>query len=63
MSTSIILYNDLESIVKDFRTTLSPINGSAGKNCILLYAYNGTGKTRLSMAFKDAGKKDVEIGD
>jgi hypothetical protein len=24
---------------------------------VLLFAYNGTGKTRLSMAFKDAGKK------
>lgn len=24
---------------------------------VLLYAYNGTGKTRLSMAFKEAGKK------
>ena len=23
---------------------------------VLLYAYNGTGKTRLSMAFKDLGK-------
>jgi len=26
------------------------------KKCILLYAYNGTGKTRLSMEFKDIGK-------
>jgi len=26
-------------------------------NFLLLYAYNGTGKTRLSMTFKDAGKK------
>lgn len=26
------------------------------KKCVLLYAYNGTGKTRLSMAFKDIGK-------
>ena len=25
---------------------------------VLLFAYNGTGKTRLSMAFKDMGKKD-----
>ncbi|MGZ7259870.1 anticodon nuclease, partial [Streptococcus pyogenes] len=25
---------------------------------VLLYAYNGTGKTRLSMAFKDMGKQD-----
>ncbi|RQV06193.1 anticodon nuclease [Burkholderia cenocepacia] len=27
------------------------------KNTVLLYAYNGTGKTRLSMAFKDIGKQ------
>lgn len=27
------------------------------KKCILLYAYNGTGKTRLSTAFKDLGKR------
>ena len=34
---------------------------------VLLYAYNGTGKTRLSMAFKDAGKKTTKrpfrVGD
>ncbi|MDD5113312.1 MAG: AAA family ATPase [Methylobacter sp.] len=29
------------------------------KDFVLLYAYNGTGKTRLSMAFKDAGKKEI----
>jgi wobble nucleotide-excising tRNase len=28
------------------------------KKYVLLYAYNGTGKTRLSMAFKDAKRKD-----
>jgi hypothetical protein len=27
------------------------------KKYLLLYAYNGTGKTRLSMAFKEAGKQ------
>ena len=26
-------------------------------NFVLLYAYNGTGKTRLSMEFKDISKK------
>jgi hypothetical protein len=30
------------------------------KKFILLYAYNGTGKTRLSMAFKDLGKNGEE---
>ena len=27
------------------------------KDIVLLYAYNGTGKTRLSMEFKDSEKK------
>lgn len=30
------------------------------KKTVLLYAYNGTGKTRLSMAFKDIGKQNVD---
>jgi len=30
---------------------------SGENDFILLFAYNGTGKTRLSMAFKDAGKR------
>ena len=30
------------------------------KKFILLYAYNGTGKTRLSTAFKDLGKHGDE---
>lgn len=29
----------------------------AEKKCVLLYAYNGTGKTRLSMEFKNIGKQ------
>ncbi|WP_353949612.1 AAA family ATPase [Stenotrophomonas maltophilia] len=36
------------------------------KKTIVLYAYNGTGKTRLSMAFKDIGKQgsaDAEARD
>jgi wobble nucleotide-excising tRNase len=33
------------------------------KQIILIYAYNGTGKTRLSMAFKDIGKKTYDDGD
>lgn len=32
-----------------------------GSDFVLLFAYNGTGKTRLSMAFKDAGKKKKGI--
>jgi wobble nucleotide-excising tRNase len=30
---------------------------SGGQNFVLLYAYNATGKTRLSMEFKEAGKR------
>ena len=30
------------------------------KKSVLIYAYNGTGKTRLSGAFKDLGKKGDE---
>ena len=30
---------------------------SGGQDFVLLYAYNSTGKTRLSMEFKDAGKR------
>lgn len=30
---------------------------SGGNDFVLLYAYNGTGKTRLSMEFKEVGKK------
>lgn len=32
-----------------------------GADFVLFFAYNGTGKTRLSMAFKDAGKKKKGI--
>lgn len=63
MSDSIVTHNDLRALVADFRATLTPPSGSAGKNCILLYAYNGTGKTRLSMNFRQAGKKFDKDGN
>lgn len=44
-------FADLNTLATHFRTEL------ATKKFILLYAYNGTGKTRLSTAFKDLGKK------
>lgn len=34
---------------------------SGGNDFILLYAYNGTGKTRLSMEFKEAGKRRKDL--
>jgi wobble nucleotide-excising tRNase len=62
MSAPIATYNTLNDVVTHLRAELSPKNGSAGKDCVLLYAYNGTGKTRLSGAFKNVGKKG-ENGD
>lgn len=47
-------YADLATFAAHLRTLLDPEQGN--KKCVLLYAYNGTGKTRLSMAFKDIGK-------
>ncbi|GFM10548.1 AAA family ATPase [Enterobacter sp. M4-VN] len=46
-------FTHLTALTSHLRTELM------SKNSILLYAYNGTGKTRLSMEFKDAGKKEI----
>ena len=46
-------FADLFSLSTHLRTEL------ISKKAILLYAYNGTGKTRLSMAFKDTGNHDT----
>lgn len=45
-----LFFQNLDDIAKYFRETL------VAKKYILVYAYNGTGKTRLSMIFKDQGK-------
>lgn len=44
-------FADLATLAAHLRQALE------NKKTILLYAYNGTGKTRLSMAFKDIGKQ------
>lgn len=44
-------YANLKTLARKLRADLG------GVELILLYAYNRTGKTRLSMAFKDAGKR------
>ncbi len=46
-------YRSLKRLVVRLRDDL---NGG-GKNYVLLYAFNGTGKTRISMEFKDCGKR------
>ena len=47
-------FNDLPSLAAHFRQQLQ------SKKFILVYAYNGTGKTRLSTEFKNLGKNGEE---
>src|SRR5688572_17681395 len=56
MSTTptIHYFENLAELVDKFRDDLTQ------QHFILLYAYNGMGKTRLSMAFKDKGKEGGE---
>ena len=48
-------YKSLRSLVTRLRDDLN--NPTKPTHLVLLYAYNRTGKTRLSMEFKDAGKR------
>lgn len=45
-------FGDLPALAGHLRGELE------SKKTILIYAYNGTGKTRLSMEFKDIGKQE-----
>jgi len=59
-SPKIYTYKFMRTLVQRLRDDFS----SGKQKVVLLYAYNGIGKTRLSMAFKDAGKKKKdEKGD
>lgn len=49
-------YQSMERLAQKLRDDLN----SGNQDFVLLYAYNGTGKTRLSMAFKDARKNGSE---
>ncbi|WP_233420955.1 ATP-binding protein [Xenorhabdus nematophila] len=49
-------YNHMRKLVNRLRDDLRDSN-NGGSDFVLLYAYNGTGKTRLSMEFKEAGKR------
>ena len=46
----IFKYNTLSDVAVRFRSDLNDFD------YVLLYAYNGTGKTRLSMEFKNRGR-------
>ncbi|MBI0552111.1 MULTISPECIES: AAA family ATPase [Enterobacterales] len=48
--------NNLHKVVELIRDDLRQ-SDNGGVDVVLLYAYNGTGKTRLSMEFKNAGKR------
>ena len=50
---TIHVFKSMKRLVQRLRDDLN------NHDFVLLYAYNGTGKTRLSMAFKDAGKKKI----
>jgi wobble nucleotide-excising tRNase len=45
-----VIFASLPEVAQHLRAELD------SKNYVLLYAYNGTGKTRLSMAFRDLGR-------
>ena len=54
MSNGLTTYADLIAVATQFREKLED------KKYILLFAYNGTGKTRLSMDFKNLRKTSEE---
>ncbi|ACR14038.1 putative anticodon nuclease [Teredinibacter turnerae T7901] len=49
-------YKTLRNVATRIRDDLRQ-NDNGGVDFVQLYAYNGTGKTRLSMEFKEAGKR------
>lgn len=54
-NSTITKFASLEQIADHFRKDLTG-NNRKEKDLILLFAHNGTGKTRLSMEFKQLGK-------
>lgn len=58
MSTP-INFSNLKDVAQHFRKDLMGENRKE-KDLILFFAHNGTGKTRLSMEFKELGKKNIE---
>ncbi len=56
------IFTDLSTLAQHLRNKLNETRQNTRK-FILLYAYNGTGKTRLSTEFKNIGKKVNEDGE
>ncbi len=55
MATKNLSFSNLDDLVSYLR--------ASGKKTTLIYAHNGTGKTRLSVAFKNAGKNEDDTAD
>lgn len=49
-------FANLKRLARNIRDTLGTVDTTDTKNYYLLFAYNGTGKTRLSVEFKNLGK-------
>ena len=60
--SEVIKFTNLTDIATHFRKDLTGDNTKL-KDLVLLFAHNGTGKTRLSMEFKEAGKEYNEEGE
>lgn len=52
-------FTSLTGLARNIRDTLGTNDTPDTKNYYLLFAYNGTGKTRLSVEFKNLGKKRI----
>lgn len=52
-------FANLKRLARNIRDTLGTENTTDTKNYYLLFAYNGTGKTRLSVEFKNLGKRKI----
>ena len=52
-------FTNLKRLARNIRDTLGTEDTADTKNYYLLFAYNGTGKTRLSGEFKNLGKKRI----
>lgn len=61
MSSQSKTFGTVPKIAENLRKELKSTKQKKGKKTILLFAYNGTGKTRLSMEFKDQGKNTKKL--
>lgn len=52
-------FTTLKRFARNIRDTLGTADAADTKNYYLLFAYNGTGKTRLSGEFKNLGKRRI----